>query len=199
MSVMVRSKENWNENAAWAVLITNIGGRRRKDVPITVMADAVRFLADKYGSYEKVSREASNWNLRLSREMVRNFYDIARLDKVSRNRVDKNGIGIDVARRLYVIRDVQRRHETINAVSHQDAFTARHIIEYVRKSPNLSVEECKGKILSQKSDKIEVNALVIPLDKEEYEALRLIAREKGLDVTEVARRGILQLIESRET
>jgi len=191
---MIGSKTRWNENAAWAVLITNVGRRKKKDVPITVMADAVKFLVEKYGSYAGVSREASKRNLRLSREMVRNFCDIAHLDEATRKRIDRDGTGIDVARRLYAIRDLRRRHATLQAVSGLDAFTARYIIEYARKSPKLSVEECKQKILAQRPEKLEVNALVIPLDREEYEALRRVAQRRGLDVTEIARRGVLRLI-----
>jgi len=189
------SKAHWNENAAWAVLITNVRGRKRKDVPILVIADAVKFLVRRYGSHESVSREASKRNLRLSREMVRNFYTISRLDRLTRKLIDKYEIGIDVARRLYAIRDLPRRHKTLRAVSGLDAFTGRYIIEYVRKSPKLSVEECKRRILAQKSERIEVSALVIPLQEREYSALRQIAHRRGLDVTEVARRAVLQLIE----
>jgi uncharacterized radical SAM superfamily protein len=190
------NKKGWNENAAWAVLVTNVGRRKRKDVPITVMGDAVKFLVEKYGTNDAVSKEAYKRNLKLSREMVRNFYDISRLDEVTRRIVDKLG-KIDVARRLYAISDIKRRHQTVKAISDLDSFTARHVIEYVLKSPKLSVEECKRKILAQKTERIEVNALVIPLAADEFAALKKVARELGLNVTETARRAVGRMIQAK--
>jgi len=190
---MARNRR-WNENAAWAVLITNVHGRKDKDVPVTAMADATHFLVDKYGSHEAVSRGALERRLKLSREMVRNFYNISLLDQKTKGLVNAGTIGIDVARRLYAIRDLSRRYETAKAVSDLDAFTARHIIEYVIKSPKLSVEYCKKRVLSQKAEKIEVNALVIPFEQDEFVRLQRFARAKRLEVTEVARKAVIQFL-----
>jgi hypothetical protein len=190
---MARNRR-WNENAAWAVLITNVHGRKDKDVPITAMADATHFLVDKYGSHEAVSREASERRLKLSREMVRNFYNISLLDPKTKKLVDTGAFGIDVARRLSAIRDVNRRYDTAKAVSDLDAFTGRHVIEYVIKSPKLSVEDCRERVLSQKPEKIEVNAVVIPFDQEEFARLQRFARSKRLEVTEVARKAVIRFL-----
>lgn len=194
---MAGNRRAFNENAAWAVLITNVHRRKKKDVAITVMADATAFLVKKYGSYDAVAKEAEKHNFKCSREMVRNFYDVSRLDPMTRRIVREQGIGIDVARRLRQIHDLHRRHETANAVSDLDSFTARAVIEYVRKSPRLSIPECKRRILGQKTERIEVNALVIPLDANEYTALKNVANDLGLDVTEAARRAVSEMIRRR--
>jgi hypothetical protein len=188
------NRRAFNENAAWAVLITNVHRRKKKDVAVTVMADATAFLVRKYGSYDVVAKEAEKHNFKFSREMVRNFYDISRLDRLTKRIVREQGIGIDVARRLRQIDDLERRHETANAILDLDSFTARAVIEYITKSPRLSVRECKRRILAQKTERIEVNALVIPLDANEYTALKKIASDLGLDVTEAARRAVHQMI-----
>lgn len=141
-----------------------------------------------------MSQEASKKKLKLSREMVRNLYNISLLDQKTKKLIDARAFGIDVARRLYAIRDISRRYETAKAVSDTDSFTARHVIEYVIKSPKLSVEDCKRRVLSQKTEKNEVNALVIPLDQDEFARLHRLAQAKRIEVTEVARRAVIQFL-----
>lgn len=178
----------WNEDLAIAFLQANVHGRKKKIVSILDMADAVKFLVNKYKKQEKVASIVKI----MSREMVREFYNISTLPEEIKKLVQKKKIRIDVAQRLYKIDNTKKQIKLANIVSDLSAHDARKVIDYAINNSEKSVEECAKIVQGSKNVVKKYDTLVIPLEKDDYQILNNFARREKLTATRFAKKLVEQ-------
>jgi len=180
----------WNEDLAIAFLQANVHGRKKKIVSILDMAEAVQFLVNKHKNQEKVASIVKI----MSREMVREFYNISSLPEEIKKLIQKKKIRIDVAQRLFKIDDKNRQIKTARAIAELSAHDARKIIDYVINNPEKTVEEGAKIVRGSKNIVKKYDTLVIPLEKEDYIILNNLARRENLTATRFAKKLVEQWI-----
>ena len=168
----------WTEDLAIAILQANVHGRKKKVVSILEMADACKFLVNKYKNQEKVSKLVKV----MGREMVREFYNISTLPNDVKKLIDQGKIRIDVAQRIFKINNKSRQIKTAKIVSGLPAHDARKIIDYVINHPN-EVNNAKKIVQESKNTIKKYETLVVPLNMEQYSILNQYAKKYNLSAT----------------
>ena len=172
---------------AKTLLIANLGGPRDKRVPLTVISEAVRLLVhdEEYGSFKKLAQD-----FKISRQILQSFYHILDQPKEIQELIEKGEILLDSSTKLTSIKNHQKRVEMARVVAGMSAFDARYIIDYWKKNPNLSPEECKQRVLESMPTIKETHLVVVPLNTELFNNFKNKANKKNLKVTDAALQAI---------
>ncbi len=179
---MSKSK-GWTKDLATALLQTQTRGRKRKNTSIVDMAEATRFLYEHMNhSFSKVAKEIG-----ISTEMTREFYDISTLPREVKRLITRRAILIDAARRLVRLPDENRQIEVARAIAGLTSHDQRAIIEYAVNNHKMSAEKCKERVLGSKNIRLDIETLVIPFSKDEFDALNRVAKKKGMGVVDFSK------------
>ncbi len=175
---------------AEAVLIANLKGPRRKRVPLTTIAEAVRFLIDtKYHSAKKLAK-----TFLVTRQIIEAFDNINEQPPKIQKLIKEGKILLDASTKLLSIPDTARRIELAEVVAGGTAFDARYIIDYAKKHPKLSAEECKKAIAKSKGTVRDIHAVVVPLDDETFREFKSAAGANKMSLDEAAKLAIVKWV-----
>jgi hypothetical protein len=184
-----------NKNTATAILIANLKGLKKKRLPLTKIAEAVRVLVrdEEYGSHKKVAKE-----FKVSRQIIEAFDKINDHPDEIKKLIEGNKILLDASTKLATIPNIQKRIELAKIVAGTTAFDTRYIIDYWKKHPELSAEESKQKALDSKSINSVLHAVIVPLEDELFSKFRDSATKKNLKLEEAAKLAIQEWVTQRE-
>jgi hypothetical protein len=171
-----------NTDTAKSILIANLKGSKRKRSSLITIAEATRTLIRKYGSARKV---ASVFDV--SRTIIESFDKINDQPTEIKKLIEKRKILLDASTKLSSISDTKKRIELANAVAGLTAFDTRYIIDYWKKHPELSPEECKKIVFDSKPVTEEIHVIVAPLEAKQFDEFQRISRMKGLRLEEAAK------------
>lgn len=177
-----------NEDKVFAKLIFKFEGKRRKLGSLITIAKQCAELAKKYGSQKEVAQK-----LGVTYEHVRELLKLLELDSRVQKLVEERKIPYDAAWRLAEIKNKERQKEVANAIINLDTHSGREVVRYSRYNPGKSAQEYVDRLLKSKTTKKEVKLLIIPMDKNKYQSLKIVADREKLSVADL----VLKIIESR--
>lgn len=169
-------KHELTEEEALAILITTLKKRKKIPNPLPI-AKACRYLSELYGSQKKVAER-----LEISSEMIREFVYIDKLSKEVKDMI-KDGLiqGVDILYRIsYRINNPKRQVEIARIVAGLSSPLARDIIEFARKHPEKSAEECKQEVLKARGVIVELHVIPIKLSETVIKSLENKVKNKKL-------------------
>ncbi len=173
-----------DKDTARAILIANLKGDKIKRSPLLTIAEAVHVLVEDegYGAYKKLAKEFD-----VTRSDIASFDRMLKHPPAIKKLIEKGEILIDASTKLASIRDTSRRIELAKVVAGMSAFDTRYIIDYAKKHPELTAEECKKAVLGSKAITRELHAVVVPLEAELFIQFKNKADRKGLKLEEAAK------------
>jgi len=154
-----------DENVAKAILIANLKGHKKKRSSLIEIADAVKFLLDtpNYKNYGELAKE-----FQVSTSIISSFDKINDQPKEIIALIKEGKIGLDASTKLLTIKDHQKRIQMAKTVAGLTAFDTRHIIDYSKKHPKLSVQKCKEIVLKSHPIVKHTHVVVVPLDEKKF-------------------------------
>jgi len=184
-----------DKETAKAILISNLKGSRKKRLPLTTISRAVRLLVNdnEYGSSRSVAKEFD-----ITRQVIESFYRILDHPKEIQKLIKDGKILLDASTKLHSIKNIERRVEVANVIAGMIAFDSRDIIDYCKRKPNLSAEECKNIVLESKPVNIITHAVVAPLNECLFKQFKKIANNKNMNLHEAALAAIKKWIIEEE-
>lgn len=185
-----------DKETAEAILIANLKGSKRKRSPLLTIAEAIRLLL-KHGEYKSSKRLAEVFGV--SRQIVESFDKMNDQPEEIRKLIAEGKILIDANTKLASIPDINKRIKIAKAVAGLTAFETRDIIDYWKKHPELSVEECKETVLKSKTLTKEIHLIIVPLENSQFDEFQKIAKNKGMKIDEAAILAIREWISKQRT
>lgn len=168
---MMNPDKKIDEETALAVLFANLKGKKKKDYITT--AKCCRYLRKQYGSLKKVADKVG-----ISSEIIREFDSLLDLPKEVQQLISKRLIKLDTGYRISMrIEGAEKQTEIAKAVLDLGAFDARNVIEYARKNPKLSAEECKRRVLKSKTVTEKLHVFILPFPEETFQKLKATSKE----------------------
>jgi hypothetical protein len=184
-----------NKDEAKRILLVNLKGSKTKHSSLLVIAKAVRLLINdkEYGSTSKLAE-----SFHVKRPTIESFDRMNDQPEEIKNLIQEGQIRIDASTKLSSIPDLKRRVNFAKAVAELSAKDTRQIIDYCKKHPNLSPEECKKAIADSKPIKKQVQSIAISLESKEYEAFLAASKKAGLKLEEAGKLAISQWVSKQD-
>jgi hypothetical protein len=173
-----------DKDTAEAVLIANLKGSKRKRSSLLMIAEAVRTLL-KSGQYKSTVELAKKHEV--SRPIIESFDRINDQPKEIKSLIGEGKILLDASTKLCSIADLNKRVKVAKVVAGLSAFDTRYIIDYCKKHPELSAEECKRAVFESKPLKTEIHMVVVPLETEEFNKFHEAVLKKGWKLDEAGK------------
>ena len=180
-----------NKDIAKAILIANLKGTKKKRLPLTKIAEAVRILIkdEEYGSTRKVANA-----FKVSRPIIESFDKINDHPIEIKKLIEEEKILLDASTKLATISNIKKRIELANVVAGTTAFDTRYVIDYWKKHPELTAEESKQKALNSKSITSILHAVIIPLDENLFNKFQNLANKKNMKLEEAGNLAIQEWV-----
>lgn len=158
---------------ATAVAMANVKGPKKKFSNLLEFAEACRVLIDEYGMKETARQ------LDISKFMLIQIDKINDLDKAVRQLVRNEELGIEAAYLASRI-DKKRRLKAAKLMAGMTKNQLRTFVHFLVKDPSLTVEAAKQ--MSDEAESKGIKILILPLEQELYEKVKLDAAKKGLKI-----------------
>lgn len=174
-----------DKDLALAILFANVKTHRKKDFRKT--AEAVRYLREfERMSYADIGRAvgADGWTI----SQFDKLYD---LPESVWKQIESGNIMLDKGYRISR-RGSEIQAELGDALSDLNTEDARAVVEYVVKNPDLSIDECKRKVLESKTVKDKIFMVVVPLPEETYAKLKQDSRKRNISVDDMVRQIVVE-------
>ncbi len=180
-----------NKDTAEALLIANLKGSKRKRSSLLMIAEAVRTLLEskEYKSSKELARKFG-----VSRPIIESFDKINDQPNEIKKLIAEGKILLDASTKLSSISDLHERVKLARAVAGLTAFDTRYIVDYCKKHPELTPEECKKAVLESKPLKKEIHMIVVPLEPEQFDEFNEVSMKSGLKLDEAAKIAIEEWI-----
>jgi len=173
---------------ALAILFANVKTHRKKDFRKT--AEAVRYLRESERmSYADIGRSvgADGWTI----SQFDKLYD---LPESVWKLIDSGMIMLDKGYRISR-RGSEFQAELGEALSDLNTKDSRAMVEYVMKNPDLSIGECKRKVLESKTVKDKIFMVVVPLPEETYAKLKQDSMKRNISVDEMVKQIVVEWLQ----
>ncbi|WNZ28446.1 MAG: hypothetical protein IAX21_07195 [Candidatus Bathyarchaeota archaeon] len=169
------------------ILSENLKGKKKKQVSLLTIAEAVRLLANdkEYGSTSKLAESFG-----VKRPTIESFDKMNDQPDEIKTLIQQDKIRIDASTKLSSISDLKKRVDLAKAVAGLSAEDTRNIINYSKKHSKLTSEECKKAIEDKKAKKSQIKLIKIPLKNSDYNAFLKISKKKGLKLEEAGKQAI---------
>jgi len=179
---------------ARAILIANLKGPRKKRMPLTTIARAVRLLLNNEyrGSSRRMARDYD-----VSRPIIESFNKVLDHPPEIRKLISQGKLLLDASTKLSTIPDIQKRIEFARAVAGMSAFDVRYVIDYWKKNPHLSAETCKKAVLESKAVERPIHFVGVALDDELFNALSKEALRRQLSRDDAVKMAIRRWLKHR--
>lgn len=187
------SRQVTRREEALAICFANLKGTRDKDLILT--AKALEYLKTNPGrrSNAEVGKEVG-----VSGEIVREFLALLRLPEPVQELIDQGRLTLDQGRRLWQLSRNRRDivEEVATAMTSLTATDARHLIDYLLRYPDTSVDDAKRRVLESKTVVEREYHVVALLSEQEYRALERKARRNRLGPSELVTEIVTQWLKS---
>lgn len=179
-----------NKDEAKRILSANLKGSKIKQLSLLIIAEAVRLLIkDKeYGSTSKLAESFG-----VKRPTIESFEKMNDQPEEIKKLIQEGQIRIDASTKLSSILDLKKRVNLAKAVAGLSAKDTRQIIDYCKKHPNLSPEECK-KVVAYSKPKKQFQSVKITLGYKEYEAFLAASKKAGLNLEETGKLAVSEWV-----
>jgi len=176
-----------DKSEAKKILSANLKGKKKKQSSLLTIAKAVRLLANdnEYGSTSKLAESFG-----VKRPTIESFDKMNTHPQEIKSLIQKGKIRIDASTKLSSIPDLKKRVDLARAVAGLSAEDTRHIVNYSKKHPKLSSEECKKAIADIKATKKQIKSVKIPLKYADYDAFLAASEKIGLKLEEAGKQAI---------
>lgn len=180
-----------DKDEAKKILLANLKGSKTKRSSLLIIAEAVRLLINdkEYGSTSKLAE-----NFGVKRPTIESFDSMNSQPQEIKNLIQEGQIRIDASTKLSTIPDLKKRVDLAKAVAGLSAKDTRQIIDYCKKHPDLSPEECKKAIADSKPIKKHLQSIVVSLESKEYDAFLAASKKTGLKLEEAGKLAISEWI-----
>ena len=165
-----------DEDTSLAVLLAYKGRKRHKDY--LAMAEAVRFLKMGDGSFAAVAKRLGGY---YDRETLRALASLLDLPAEAKELVATRQLGYE-AHKLLQVHPQSRQVELANKMVGLSTTDTRGVIEYVKRNPAVSVEECTKRVLESKTTKEKLYVVIVPLQEDAYLTLKDEAETRAITV-----------------
>lgn len=178
---------------ALAICFANLKGPKDKDFLRT--AEALSYLRSlpEYSSNAKVGQAVG-----VSGEIVREFLTLLRLPPDIQHLFERRQLRLEHGRRLWQLS--RRRPEllfrVVEAMKDLNAIDSRHLVEYIFRHPETSVEDAKSAVLDGKTVKRHEYHVIAILPEAEYRALAAHARRRNTATNDLVTQIVLEWLES---
>jgi len=167
----------FDEDQAFAILLTNLGKKKRTENLLKIAECCVR-LKERYGSWTKLANKIviGEERAHISAEMLREFGAIWDLPEEIKQMIQKDMItSVDTAYRISRLKN--REDDQIklaNAVVERklSASDVRAVVEYKLKNPHVKIEQAIQRVLESKTRIVTRHIVIMELEKQTFEALR---------------------------
>jgi hypothetical protein len=173
-----------DKDTAEALLIANLKGSKRKRSSLLMIAEAVRTLMESK-EYKSTIELAKKFEV--SRPIIESFDKINDQPNEIKKLIAEGKILLDASTKLCSISDLDKRVKIARAVAGLTAFDTRYIVDYCKKNPKLSAEECKKAVFDSKPLKTEIHMVVVPLEAEQFDEFNEVVLKKGLKLDQAAK------------
>jgi hypothetical protein len=185
-----------DKDEAKAILIANLKGSKTKRTPLLTIAKAVRLLINdvEYGSSSKV---AESFGVR--RQTIEAFDRMIDQPEDIKKMIREGQILIDASTKLSSISDIPERVKFAKIVAGLSAFDTRYIVDYYKKHPDLSPEECKKAVIDSKTVTKDIHLIVVPLDAAQFDKLSSVSKRMKLRLEEAAKIALEEWVQNQES
>ncbi|MBE0461589.1 MAG: hypothetical protein IBX60_08150 [Candidatus Aminicenantes bacterium] len=167
----------FDEDQAFAILLTNLGKKKRTENLLKIAEYCVR-LKERYGSWTELANKIviSEEREHISAEMLREFGAIWDLPDEIKQMIQNDMItSVDTAYRISRLKN--REDDQIklaNTVVERklSASDVRAIVEYKLKNPNVKIEQAIQRVLESKTRIVTHHIVIMELKKQTFESLR---------------------------
>lgn len=168
-----------NERMATKLLMANLKGSKKKKVPLTEMAEAIRYLnIKKNKTFDEMSRLFD-----VSKYMLFQINKINELNDSSKTIIKNGELGIEQSYLLSKFKN-KRQDAVAKELKSMNAHESRKFVNLLLVNENLSVLECK-KIFEEKILK-KFSMVVIPMPENMYRKLVFTAKKSKKNVHDFA-------------
>lgn len=184
-----------NKEEARAFVRANLKGKKKKEAPLLIIAEAVRLLVSdrEFGSTTKLADSFS-----VKRPTMESFDKMNDQPAEVKKLIEEGKIGIDNNSKLASIVDVQRRIAVAYTIAGLRTRDAREIIAKCKKDCNLEPEECKKAVINAKPPKKSIKVLAIPLEPQEHSKFFKASEKAGLSPKEAGKQAIAEWVKAQE-
>jgi len=172
-----------NEEKAAAILLANIKGHKKKPSKLTEVAEACRFLLDKWG-LKKTAKF-----LNVSQYQLIQIDKINKLNSAIQKLIDNGKLGIDASYQIWRLKKSIRTEaalECVDLTSHE----VRQLVHLLRNDEELTVKEAKK--ITKKALRNEFHLLTIPLSLQTHKRLSKIALKSKKEIHQL----IVEILEN---
>jgi len=184
-----------DKDEAKKILSANLKGSKIKRSSLLMIAEAVRLLvSDKeYGSTSKL---AESFGVR--RPTIESFDKMNEQPEEIKKLMQEGKIRIDASTKLSSIPDLKIRVDLGKTLAGLSAKDVRQTIDYCKKHPNLSPEECKKAIIDAKPTKKQVKSVTLRLESKDYEEFMAASKRAGLKIEEAGKQAISEWMQKHK-
>jgi ParB-like chromosome segregation protein Spo0J len=168
-----------SEEKLFARLFYNFEGKRPKKDSLIYLANQCLILKKKYGSVNAVADKIG-----VSYENIRELLKLLDLDKDVQKLVDERKIAYDAAWRLAEITNRELQKAVASAIIGLDAHSAREVVRYSKLNKNSDPKEYVKKLIKSKTHVSKIKLLILPLDEEKYNYLKIESNRKHKSVSD---------------
>jgi len=170
----------FDENEAFAILLTNLGKTKRNANLLTIAECCVR-LKERYGSWGKLAKRIviNNKRAHIDEETLREYGTIVGLpDEIKRLIKDGKIASMDKAFRISCLKGREDQIKLAKAIIQNNLSTSdvRAIVEYKTKNPDIALEQAIDRVLDSKTRVVTYHIVIMELRTETLEALRKEAK-----------------------
>jgi uncharacterized short protein YbdD (DUF466 family) len=183
-----------DKDEAKAILIANLKGSKSKRTPLLTIAEAVRLLINdkEYGSSSKVAESFG-----VKRQTIEAFEKMNDQPEEMKKMIQEGQILIDASTKLSSILDPQKRVKFAKVVAGLSAFDTRYVVDYYKKHPDLSPEECKKAVFDSKTVTNDIHLIVVPLDADQFDRFRSVSKRMGLKLEQAAKIALKEWVQNQ--
>lgn len=169
-----------DKEEAFAICFTNLKGSKDKDLLRT--AQALQFLRNlpEYSSNSEVGAAVG-----VTGEIVREFLTLLKLPKYVQALFEERKLTkLEQARSLWQLARTRPDllEETVEAITGMLSWDTRHLVNYILKNPDSTVNEAKEKVLSAKTQVQREYHVIAILSEDEYKKLSVQASRRKIPI-----------------
>lgn len=182
------------EERLLADLFTQLGGSKTKRDDWITIARKCKRLRDYYGSTRKLAE-----NVQRSPELIRSILTLLTLPDAVQELLKERKIGMDVAQRLYRLRnDPSKQVETARAIAQQlTAHKSREVIQYAKSFPDSGLVTYTERVKAEPAPRERMHIAIVPLRDDAYFSLDRVSRKKKIPIPRLILEIISEWMERR--
>jgi len=183
-----------DKDEAKRILLENLKGSKTKHSSLLTIAEAVRLLINDE-EYMSTLKLAESFGVK--RPTIESFDKMNDQPKEIKKLIREGQIRIDASTKLSSIPDMKKRVGIAKTVAGLSAKHTRQIIDYYKKHPNLSPEECKKAFADSKPAKKHFKSVEIQLESNEYDAFIAASKKTGVRLKEAGKQAISEWVQKQ--